>query len=118
MLTGRQNARSAFLQCKKADLCFFPAFCMEKGGLFFCAGFLHRKLAEKVFGRPFHTRKRSSRVFFCLFALKTPYHKKKTVVLCSKRKVRVVFVSIIAILPDEFRPIVPSCFVIPLGDFL
>lgn len=67
MLTGRQNARSAFLQCKKADLCFFPAFCMEKDGLFFLRWLFTMKIGRKSVWSTFSHAQKVKPCFFPAF---------------------------------------------------
>lgn len=107
-----------FCNAKRQTCVFFQLFAWKKADFFSALAFYHENRQKKRLVDLF-TRAKGQAVFFSGFLQrKHPVTKKKTVVLCSKRKVRVVFVSIIAISPDELRLVVPFRLVVPLGCFL
>ena len=118
MLTGRQNASAAFLQYKKADLCFFPAFCNAKRRTFFLRWLFALKIGRKSVWSTFSHAQKVKPCFFLPFCIENTLSQKKTVVFCSKRKVRIMLVGIIAISPNEFCVFTPTCLVVPLSSFL
>ena len=77
MLTGRQNASAAFLQYKKADLYFFPAFCNAKRRTFFLRWLFASKIGRKSVWSTFSHAQKVKPCFFLPFCIENTLSQKK-----------------------------------------